>query len=191
MSDDDKPAPGDASPSSAPVIWAGCVALIVLGAMSVFLAVPGLFDPGGVRCSLARTLIRNANEDNKEFNDVDTGGKRVEDLECPAAIRLAGGIRKDAKKPDTIAVPGASTIRIRSALTVVVGVGQAASALLTLRTLGHRARLAALIFATFGMLFPALGPISLAVLLFVLYALAFSGPSREIWPRPQAGRAGS
>ncbi len=191
MRDDDKPAQGDGSPSSAPVIRAGCVALMVLGALSVFLATPGLLDPGGVRCSLARTLIRNANEDGEEFNDVDTGGKQPEELECAAAVQLVGGIRKEAKKDDTISVPSASTIRIRSALTVLVGAGQVAGGFLTLRTLGHRARLAALVFATLGMLFPALGVISLAVLLFVLYALALSGPSRVIWPRPQAGRAGS
>ena len=188
---DDKPAQDELPASPAPIIRAGCVALIVVGAITVFLAVPPLFDPAGVRCSVARALLERANNDDKAFNDVDTAGKRVEELECPTAIRLAGGIPKDTKKHGTIAVPSASTIRLRSALTVVVGAGQAASALLTLRTLSHRARLAALIFATFGMLFPALGPISLAVLLFVLYALAFSGPSREIWPRPQAGRAGS
>jgi hypothetical protein len=191
MSDEDKPAQDDVSPSPAPIIRAGCVALLVLGTMTVFLAVPGLLDAGGVRCSLARTLINNANQDDKEFNDVDTGGKTVEELECPMAIQLAGGIRKEAKKDDTLTVPSESTIRIRSAFTVVVGAGQAASGLLTLRTLGHRARLAALVFATLGMLFPALGLFSLAVLLFALYALAFSAPSREIWPRPQAGRAGS
>jgi len=191
MSDDDKPAQGDVSASPAPIIRAGCVALIVVGAITVFLAIPPLFDPAGVRCSVARTLIDRANEDDKTFNDVDTGGRSVSDLECPAAVQLAGGIRTDEDKDDTISVPSESTIRIRSLLTLLVGAGQAASAFVTVRTLSRRARLATLAFATLGMLFAVAGLISLAVLVFAVYALTLSAPSREIWPRPEAGRGGS
>ena len=191
MSDDDKPAPGNVAASPAPVIRAGCAALIVLGAMSLFMAVPALFDPAGVRCSVARTLIDNANNDDREFNDVDTGGMEVENLECPAAIQLAEGIRRDEDKDDTFSIPSESTIRIRGALTALVAAGQAVSGFVTVRTLSRQARMAALVLATLGLMFPVFGLVSLAVLVFVVYALAFSASSRETWPRPQAGRAGS
>ena len=190
MSDDDKPAQGDVSASPAPIIRAGCVALIVVGAITVFLAVPPLFDPAGVRCSVARALLERANNDDKAFNDVDTGGKGVSDLECPAAIQLAERIRTDKDTDRTISVPSESTIQVRNILTLAVGAGQAASALVTLRTLSRRARLATLVFAFLGMLFAVAGVISLAVLVFAVYALTLSAPSRQIWPRSQPGRAG-
>jgi hypothetical protein len=188
MSDDETPAPGNVSASPAPIIRAGCVALIVVGAMTVFLAVPALFDPAGVRCSVARTFIDRANDDDRSFNDVDTGGQEVADLECPTAIQLAEQIRRNEDSEDTFSVPSESTIRTRSALILIVGAGQAVSAFATLRTLSRRARLAALVFATLGMLFAVAGLFSLAVLVFAVYALTFSGPSREIWPRPEGGR---
>jgi hypothetical protein len=191
MSDDDNPAQGVVPASPAPIIRAGCVALIVVGAITVVLAVPLLLDPAGVRCSVARALIERANGDDKNFNDVDTGGKRVSGLECPAAIQLAEGIRTDENKPGTISVPSESTIQMRNVLILLVGAAQAASAFVTLRTLSRQARLATLVFATLGMLFAVVGLISLAVLVFAVYALTLSAPSREIWPRPQPGRAGS
>jgi hypothetical protein len=191
MSDDDNPTRGNVSASLTPIIWAGCVALIVVGAMTVFLAVPLLLDPAGVRCSVARKLIERANNDDKKFNDIDTAGKRASDLECPTAIQRAETIRTDEDKTDTVSVPSESTIRIRSAFILAVGAGQAASAFVTVRTLSRRARLATLVFATLGMLFAVVGLISLAALVFAVYALTLSAPSREIWPRPPAGRAGS
>jgi hypothetical protein len=190
MSDEDQP-PQGSPPSLAPIIRAGCVALIVVGAVTVFLAVPSLLDPAGLRCSVARTLIDRANDDDRDFNDVDTGAKEVGDLECPVAIQLAEGIRRDEDTDATFSVPSESTIRLRSAVTLAVGAGQAASGYVTLRTLSRRARMATLVFATLGMLFPVAGLISLAVLVFAVYALAFSAPSRKTWPRPEPGRAGS
>jgi hypothetical protein len=191
MSDDDTPAQGNGSASPAPIIRAGCVALIVVGAITVVLAVPVLLDPAGVRCSVARSLIERANGDDRNFNDVDTGGRSASDLECPVAVQLAEGIRTDEDKAATISVPSVSTIQIRNFLSLLVGAGQAASAFVTLRTLSRQARLATLVFATLGMLFAVVGVISLAVLVFAVYALTLSAPSREIWPRPQPGRAGS
>jgi hypothetical protein len=181
----------DQTAAAPPIIQAGCVALIAIGVITVILAIPALLDPAGVRCSVARALVERANDDERTFNDVDTGGKSVSDLECPTAIQLAEGIRTDEDKVGTLSVPNEFTIQARNVLTLAVGAGQAASAFVTLRTLSRRARLVTLVFATLGMLFAVAGIISLAVLVFAVYALTLSRPSREIWPRPQAGRAGS
>lgn len=168
-----------------PIIKAGCYALTALGVMSLMLALPSLFDAGGVQCTIARSLIQDANDDEAGFNDVDTGDQEPGDVPCGQAVALAEDIPVEEDEPETHPVPSEGAIRTRGGLSLVVSVGQAAAGLFTLRTLQRRARTAALVFAAAGMVVPVLGLVTVAVLVFVVYALAFGQASRQLWPRPE------
>ncbi|MGH8999770.1 MAG: hypothetical protein ACRDY7_10310 [Acidimicrobiia bacterium] len=179
--------PGDeVGPAPIPgVVKAGCYALAALSAVSLLLSLPALVDASSARCTLARTLIDDANDDDEEFNDVDTGGEEPGDLQCDQAIGLAETIPVDENEPETRAVPSESAIRARTGISLVLSLGAAAAAILCLRTMQRRARNAALAFAGVSVLVPVLGLISLGALAFVVYALFFSSASREVWPRPE------
>jgi hypothetical protein len=183
----DDAAPPEASASRPPpVIRTGCIVLAALGALSFVFAGTSLLDPPAVRCSIAKALIESANEDKKDFNNVDIGDRQPDDLKCDEAIALATQIPKDREGKKRTSLPSESAIRTRASLAATVGLGQAVSGMLTLRTLDRRARTAALAFAAFGILFAALGILSAAALVFVVYALAFSTASRSIWPTGRA-----
>lgn len=176
----------DAGPGQVPpIIRAGCYALTALGLMSLLLSLPSLFDAGGVRCTIARSIIEDANGDDAEFNDVDTGGEEPGDLSCDRAEPLAEAIPLEEGEPETHSVPSEGAIRARGGLSLVVSSGQAAAGLFTLRTLARGARTAALVFAAAGIVVPVLGLVTVAVLVFVVYALAFGQASREVWPRAE------
>jgi hypothetical protein len=156
----------------------------VLGGLSFLFAGSSVVDPSAVRCAIARAMVETANEDKKEFNDVDTGGKKPDQLECDRAIALAGQIPVDEDRQRTRKVPSESAVWGRALVVAVVGLGQAMTAFLTARTLSRRARTAALVFAGVGIVFSPMGLLSAVVLVFVVYALAFSAGSRSLWPRP-------
>jgi hypothetical protein len=164
------------------VVRGGCIALSMLGVVSLLLAGPSMLNPGSIRCSLARTLIDDANHDTKKFNDVDTGGTQVDDLSCDEAVPMAQSIRKDEDSDKTESVPSKSLIRNRGIMSAVVAAGQAVTGFLTMASLQRRPRTAALIFTALGVVVPVLGLVAVAVLGFVIYALGFSPPSRAIWP---------
>jgi hypothetical protein len=181
---------GEERPAVAPVVRAGCVALSMLGVVSLLLALPSIVNPSGIRCSVARALIDDANDDDKAFNDVDIQRREVNKVSCDDAIPLAEGIRKEEDSDKTESLPSDSLIRNRGLMSGLVAVGQAATGFLTLTTLKRRTRTAALVFTALGVVVPVLGLVSVLVLGFVIYALAFSAPSREIWPgglRPSNG----
>jgi hypothetical protein len=183
MEEQATPGDGGQRPAVAPVIRAGCLALSMLGAVSLFLATPAIVNPDGIQCSLARTFIEDANDDGRRFNDVDTGGREVDALSCDEALALADGIRTDEEDVDrTASVPSGSLIRNRGILSAIVAIGQGVTGFLTLTTLRRRARTAALVFVALGVVVPVLGLVSVAVLGFVIYAIAFSAPSRALWP---------
>jgi hypothetical protein len=175
--------PGDAGtkPTVPPVIRAGCVVLIGLGVMSLLLAFPALANPGGVRCSLARAVIEDANADEEGFNDVDTGGRQVKDLECEEAATLAQQVRRSENNDKTVTIPSAALIRNRAIMSAIVAIGQIVTGFFTM-TLQRRWRTAALVFTILGVVVPVLGLLSVAVLGFVVYAIGFSSAAREIWP---------
>lgn len=176
--------PGEAVTASLPaVVRAGCLTLTVLGALSVVLIGSTVLRPDPVRCSLARALIEDANGDDEDFNDVDTGERDVAGLECEEAIRLAGGIPESADGDETLSVPSASTIRVRAGLATLVGAAQAVTGYLTLRTGRRQLRNSALVFTLTGAFFPVLGLLTVAPLVFVAYAIGISPASQEIWPR--------
>jgi hypothetical protein len=182
----------DASPESVggtigrppPVIRGACFMLLVVGVASVMFSLPVVLGPSSARCHLARTWIDQANDDKKDWNNVDIGERKPKDVPCDEAIPLADGIRTDEKKPEkTATVPSESVLRIQNGLAMVMGAGMAVSGFVVLRTLSRHARNLALGFAGAGVVIQALGIFSLLVFAFVFYAFAFSPASREIWPR--------
>src|SRR5437660_1990783 len=139
--------PGAGSVGRPPtIIRITCLLLVVVGFLSVMFTAPAVFDAAGGRCQLARVWLDDANTDKKPWNNVDTGGRKAKDLPCSDAIRLAGQIRLKEKGTRTASVPGETALRIQSALTVVMGLGQAISATLVLRRLSRPARTAAIAF---------------------------------------------
>ncbi len=181
MSKDTTPGDAPTRPAVPPVIRAGCVVLIGLGVMSLLLAFPALVNPGGVRCSLARAVVEDANADEEDFNDVDTGGRQVKNLNCEEAVTLAQQVRRSEKNDRTVTIPSTALIRNRAIMSAIVAIGQIVTGFLTI-TLQRRWRTAALIFTVLGVVVPVLGLLSVAVLGFVVYALGFSSAAREIWP---------
>jgi hypothetical protein len=173
------------------IIRAGCTGLVALGVLTAILAFPSVVNPPRVQCTLAAAFIKDANKDSKKFNDVDLGGRDVDKLPCDEAVALANRIPKDEKGTKMVTIPSPSAIRFRGLLTVFVGLGQAISGLLTLKTLDRRARTAALGFAAMGVVFPIVGLFATVLSLFAVYTLALSPPSRELWPRaPESGFGG-
>jgi hypothetical protein len=185
---DREPAPGP--PRLPTLIRAGCAALFVLGVLTILLATGSVISPGGVQCQLSRAFIDQANRDSKKYNDVELGGREVAKLPCPEAVALASRIPRNEKGTKTLSIPTESALRVRGVTTIIVGFGQAAGAVMTYRTLDRRARTVALGFAALGVLFPIVGVFSTAISVFAVYALGFSAPSREIWPRPAGGGLG-
>jgi hypothetical protein len=167
-----------------PVIRAACLLLMVTGLASVVFSLPVVMDPSSAQCHLSRTWIDEANDDKKDWNNVDIGGRRAKDLPCDESVRLADGIRLKEKDPSkTATVPSDSALRIQNVLASLLGVGQAVSGYLVMRKLGRQARSMALGFSGAGIILQVLGIISLGVFAFVVYALAFSPASRAIWPK--------
>lgn len=182
MGDQEAPDGAGRRPAVPSVIRAGCLSLSMLGVVSLLLAVPSIINPDGLRCTLARSYIEDANDDDEQFNDVDTGGRSVDDLSCDEALTLAEGIRRDADSDRTVSIPSESLIRNRGLMSVLVAAGQAVTGFLTLTTLRRRTRTAALVFTGLGVVVPVLGLVTVGVLGFVVYAIGFSAASREIWP---------
>ena len=166
------------------VIRAACLLLLVVGLASVMFSMPVVVDPSAARCTLARTWIDQANTDKKDWNNVDIGGREPKDVPCDEAIPVADGIRtKEKDESKTATVPSDGVLRIQNVLAVIMGAGQAAAGFIVLRKLSRQARNLALGFGGAGVILQVLGIISLAVFAFVVYALAFSPASREIWPK--------
>jgi hypothetical protein len=170
------------------VIRAACFMLLAVGLAALMFSLPVVFNPASARCHLARTWIDQANDDKKDWNNVDTGGRDPKDVPCEEAIGLAGGIRVKEQEPEeTASVPGESALRVQNALAMVMGAGQAVAGFFVLRTLSRTARSLALGFSAAGIILQVLGIFSLMVFAFVVYAFAFSPVSREIWPREPRG----
>lgn len=171
------------------IIRAACIVLLIAGFGSVMLTAPGIMDPAGARCTLARRWIDDANTDKKAWNNVDTKGRKTKALTCPEAIGLAGQIRLHEKTDGTARIPGDGAVRLQALLTVVVGLGQAVSGSIVLRRLSRKARTAAIAFSIPGIVLGPLGPVSLGVFVFVAYAFAVSPAGKALWPRvPRAPR---
>ena len=194
MTDDQTPGSIGGSVARPPgVIFGACILLAIVGLGATMLSLPGVFDPAGSRCHLSRTWLADAITDNKDWNNVDIGApadaapdelrRQAKALACPDAIRLAGQIPLRENSDKTIAIPSDTVVLVQSGLAVVMGIGQALSGWVLLRRLSRQARAMAIGFSAAGLVLRILGIISLGVFVFVVYALAFSAASREIWPK--------
>lgn len=189
MGDDQAPGNGSGRPAFPPVIRAGCLTLALLGVFSLFLAVPAILNPSSVSCSLARTLIEDANNDEEEFNNVDTGGPNAQDLSCTEAVALAEQIRRDADSDRTVSVPSEGLIRNRGLMSAIAAGGQIFGGFMTMGTRLRKWRNVALVFTVLGVVVPVLGLVSVAALGFVVYAIGFGSAAKAVWPPKPRGSA--
>ncbi len=166
-----------------PIIRAACILLVVVGVLSVVLSFPTVISPSGARCQLSRSWLDEVNTDDKEWNNVDTGGTVAKDLSCAEAIRLADQIPLKEKSDKTASVPGETALRIQAAMAVLMSAGQAIAGVILMRRLSRQARNVAIAFSAVGIILRILGVISIGVFVVVVYALAFSPVSRQIWPK--------
>jgi hypothetical protein len=184
MADEDvSPVVEPPSPRTAPVVRAGLLALMLLGVVSALLSLPSLVSTDSVRCSIAEQMVEDANDDDDDWNDVDIGEGDVEDLSCPDTIAAAERILVREDGDDYEKVPSDGAILFRGITALIVGIGQAATGLATLRSGRREIRNVALTFAALGLIFAVLGIISLVILTFAFYAIGFSAAAQAIWPR--------
>lgn len=156
---------------------------MITGIVTVMFSFPVAANPSRTRCALSRTWLEDANTDKKDWNNVDTGGVEPKDLPCADAVRLLEQVPLNEEGTEKVRVPSASALQIQNLLAVAVGIGQVVSGFFLNKSLSRRARVAAIAFAVAATVLQALGILSLGAFLFVMYALAFSAASREIWPR--------
>jgi hypothetical protein len=160
---------------------------MIVGLATVFFSLPVVLDPAKYRCQLSRVKIDDANTDKKDWNNVDTGGQKAEDLPCADAVRLAPEIPVD-QKGKKFPLPSESALQAQNGVAVALGIGQAIAGFSVIRTLSRRARIVAVVLSSIaGFFFPVLSLLSVGVLVFVTYAFAFSPASREVWPREVRG----
>lgn len=160
---------------------------MIVGIATVFFSLPVVFDPAKYRCQLSRVRIDDVNTDKKDWNNVDTGGQKAEDVPCADAVRLAPEIPVN-QKGKKFPLPGESALAAQNGVAVALGLGQAISGFSVIRTLNRRARIVAIVLSSIaGLFFPVLSLLSIGVLVFVTYAFGFSPASREVWPREVRG----
>ena len=160
---------------------------MIVGLATVFFSLPVVFDPAKYRCQLSRVRIDDVNTDKKDWNNVDTGGQKAEDVPCADAVRLAPEIPLN-QKGKKFPLPSEAALQAQNGVAVALGIGQAISGFSVIRTLNRRARIVAIILSSIaGFFFPVLSLLSVGVLVFVTYAFAFSPASRQVWPREVRG----
>jgi hypothetical protein len=160
---------------------------MIVGLATVFFSLPVVFDPAKYRCQLSRVRIDDVNTDKKDWNNVDTGGQKAEDLPCADAVQLAPEIPLN-QKGKKFPLPSEAALQAQNGVAVALGIGQAISGFSVIRTLNRRARIVAIILSSIaGFFFPVLSLLSIGVLVFVAYAFGFSPASREVWPREVRG----
>lgn len=161
----------------------GCVLLIAVGGLELFVASTFGLDPDEARCKAARLAIDEANDDDEEFNDValPEGADDADDLNCSQAIDLAGQIPPEEDEEADGTFTEASAFRTQGLIFGALGIAHGVTGFLTLRTRRKAIRTAALIFAAIGILVPVLGIVSLLTLAFVVFALAFSTDAKAIF----------
>jgi hypothetical protein len=160
---------------------------MIVGLATVFFSLPVVFDAEKYRCQLSRLRIDDANTDKKDWNNVDTGGQKVEDLPCADAVVLAPEIPVN-EKGKKFPLPSGSALQAQNGVAAALGIGQAVSGFSVIRTLSRRGRIVAIVLSLIaGFFFPVLNLLSVGVLVFVSYAFGFSPASREVWPRQVRG----
>ncbi|MFA5566332.1 MAG: hypothetical protein WC184_10860 [Acidimicrobiia bacterium] len=163
-------------------------ALMVVGLLLMLVVLPLAFRSESARCDLARSFIKDANDNDRDWDDVDLDGRSTKDLECSEALRLAETIWLDEDGSVTRVVPSAESIRNQGIITGVLGAGQVASGAAVIFTRNRRARNTAVAFAFVSLIVPLLGMVSIALVLAIVYGLVFSPAARARWPKKRFGR---
>jgi hypothetical protein len=201
---DEAPTPGGgrpmargARPASGVMFRTGCMLLVAIGVLELFLGAQLVRDPDQARCTAARLQIDEANDDDETFNDVELpeGSEDADDVLCNDAIGLAADIPDDEDEPADGTFAEASTFRTQGIIVSVLGLAHGVTGFFTQRTRNRRWRTAALVFVAAGLFVPVLGIISMIVMAFVVFALLFSNDAKAIFgqtgglfgPRPPRG----
>jgi hypothetical protein len=176
--DEAVPEPAAPAATARPVgrtVRIGCIVLIAIGALGLFVGFSLVSDPDGARCAQARAIL----EDEEEVED---GGE----VECDAAIPQAAEL---AEADDDVAeVLSESAVRTQGWILGAIAALQIVGAVVTLRTRSKAARLAALIGAGLGIVFSPLGLLAILPLGFAVYAILFSGDARAVFGDPGGPR---
>jgi hypothetical protein len=184
--DDGTPAPPASGRGRASGRWfrTGCMVLVAVGVLELFVGATRVSNPEKARCDAAQFDIDRANDDDKDFNDVDLpeGVDKADDLDCDQAIELASNIPDKADEPADGTFPGASTFRTQGIFLAVLGLLHGFSGFFTLRTRKRSIRNVALATAALGILLPILQIVSLVAMVFVAWALAFSSDAKALFP---------
>jgi hypothetical protein len=179
------PGAADASPSGGryAIFHLGCMAITLLGVLELAIATPLVLDPEQARCTAARFRIDQAIDDDEDFNDValPEGAEEADDVECADAIELAGQVPDDEDEEPEGTFPEESAFRTQGLIVSALGLAHGVVGFLTLRTRSRAWRTGALGLAALGLLFPVLAIISMVLVAFVVYALAFSRDSKELF----------
>ena len=166
------------------MIRGACILLMIVGAVTVLFSAPVALNGANARCHLARAWVEQANTDNKDWNNVDTGATKPEDLNCDDAVRYAGDIKLNEKGTKKAKLPSQSALQTQNTVAVVMGLGQAIAGFSIIRSPSRFARnLAIGASAVAGLFLQVLSIFSLGVFVFVVYAFVFSPAGRELWPK--------
>lgn len=188
---DDGPAPRPgrrpAREATGRIFRTACILLVGIGVIEVFLGATRVADPDAARCTAARFDLDAAIDDDDDFNDVDLpegiDDPDDDDLGCAEAIALAGDIPAEEDEPADGTFPAADTFRTQGIVLTSLGLAHALASFFTLRTRKRVVRNVALATAAAGIFLPILGIVSLLVMVFVVYALAFSADAKVLFPR--------
>ena len=152
---------------STTVVRVGLALLATLGAITVYFGISTTADPERAICAQARAIL----EDQDEDLDAD-------DVPCDDAIVRAQQVEDETLNSE-------SAVRTTGVIATIIGAVQFGSALVVMRTRNRTARTVALVTCALGIVFPVLGYVSMAVLLFVVYAIYFSAASRAVFGEPR------
>lgn len=184
---DDEPVPTPGRPvrrSTGRIFRMGCLLLVGVGVVEVVIGATRVADPEAARCTAARFDLDAALDDEEDFNDVElpAGDEEADDLDCADAVALAAEIPTDEDEAADGIYPDAGTFRNQGIVLAVLGLAHGLTGFFTLRTRQRRIRNAALVTAAVGIFIPILGIVSLAGMIFVAYALAFSADAKALFP---------
>ena len=168
------------------VVGYACIALTVMGVLLFSAAVPVVIDPGSWVCTVSRTAIDDANDDDDEWNDVDLGGaESADELDCEEAAALATEIPTEEDGDDTLSIASPSAARNFWIVAAVLGLLQVVSAVGTAMTWKRVFRRMAITSAIVALIAPpvlaVLGFLTLILVVFIVWALTFSATAKGIW----------
>lgn len=174
--DEPVPVPESATAPTRPVgrtVRMGCILLIVIGALGLFIGGSLATDPDGSQCTQAKRIL----EDEEEIEE-------DEDIECEDAVAQAEALDENDEDDEVASLLSESGIRTQGLVLMGIGAVQIVGALLTLRTRSRRFRVVALVGTALGIVFSPLGLLAILPLGFVVYAIYFSADARAVFGEP-------